>query len=201
MTRDVLAFASAADRARAVTVDSAGSSPSSHPAEGVSSTTSSSTRRRLPYVRRKARAHGVFTIGARGALLPPRSGGHAAHALRAPRLRTVPGPATRRRWPTPVCPLCSVAISNCVRRRPAATSSCSVRLDGATCLPCSEFSRDERTPIAVVSSGRWRRSRKTSPRRHERDRTRTTRTPSSDQDFTPWLRTTPCSPGRRGRQP
>ena len=111
---DVLAFASAADRARAVTVDSAGSSPSSHPAEGGlfddfvldapapslrppkrARTESSVSSARCPFCRR----------GRVDTQLMP-----CAHLFHGQCLR----PWLEATVTTPVCPLCSVAISNCV---------------------------------------------------------------------------------------
>ncbi len=111
---DVLAFASAADRARAVTVDSAGSSPSSHPAEGglfddfVLDAPAHSLRppkrarteptiqsARCPFCRR----------GRVDTQLMP-----CAHLFHGQCLR----PWLEATVTTPVCPLCSVAISNCV---------------------------------------------------------------------------------------
>ena len=111
---DVLAFASAADRARAVTVDSAGSSPSSHPAEGGlfddfvldapaptlprpkrARTEPSVSSARCPFCRR----------GRVDTQLMP-----CAHLFHGQCLR----PWLEATVTTPVCPLCSVAISNCV---------------------------------------------------------------------------------------
>ena len=80
---DVLAFASAADRARAVTVDSAGSSPSSHPAEG-GLFDDFVLDAPAPSLRPPKRARTEPSIKCAVPLLPPRPGGHAAHALRAP---------------------------------------------------------------------------------------------------------------------
>ena len=111
---DVLAFASAADRARAVTVDSAGSSPSSHPAEGglfddfvLDAPT--------PSLRPPKRARTEPTI--QSARCPFCRRGRVdtqlmpcAHLFHGQCLR----PWLEATVTTPVCPLCSVAISNCV---------------------------------------------------------------------------------------
>ena len=111
---DVLAFASAADRARAVTVDSAGSSPSSHPAEG-GLFDDFVLDAPAPSLRPPKRARTEPTI--QSARCPFCRRGRVdtqlmpcAHLFHGQCLR----PWLEATVTTPVCPLCSVAISNCV---------------------------------------------------------------------------------------